>query len=225
MHDAGEARSRRGRRHAGNPNACDSRGVCGTIENFGEHVALRAPIRDSVAIHDASRARLPLVAVAVLRVVSGCAIARRAGRTRRGQRVLGRRLRRDPVGPPPDTLRADKVSCAVDPSYTVGAIANASGACPSTEYQHLPATVRRSVDRASCAWCPISSPTTATCSTCPIGVLAAGRLRRARPEGPARPGHRNGSTSATSRRARPAVGQYAWPYPSPARTYCTLTIF
>jgi hypothetical protein len=22
-----------------------------------------------------------------------------------------------------------------------------------------------------------------------------------------------------------AVGQYAWPYPSPARTYCTLTIF
>src|ERR1700710_3074596 len=38
----------------------------------------------------------------------------------------------------PDTLSATKVSCSADPSYTVGAMANGSGSCPSAEYQHVP---------------------------------------------------------------------------------------
>src|ERR1700712_2625797 len=38
----------------------------------------------------------------------------------------------------PDVLSATKVSCGADPSYTVGAMANGSGSCPSNEYQHVP---------------------------------------------------------------------------------------
>src|SRR3982751_5538374 len=37
-----------------------------------------------------------------------------------------------------DSLHATKVSCSVDPSYTVGAVADGAGVCPSPEYQHLP---------------------------------------------------------------------------------------
>lgn len=43
----------------------------------------------------------------------------------------------------PEVTRAGKVSCDVDPSYTVGAIADGAGACPSAEYQHLPAQLGR----------------------------------------------------------------------------------
>lgn len=123
----------------------------------------------------------------------------------------------------PDTLTADKVSCTADPSYTVGAVANSSGSCPSTEYQHVPTQF---ADPATSRLCLVPNLVADHCYVMdmPIGMLALADC--------AERGQQGLLVQVTQRldvrdqKACPAAaGQYAWPYPSPARTYCTLTIF
>jgi hypothetical protein len=122
-----------------------------------------------------------------------------------------------------DTLTADKVSCAADPSYTVGAVADSSGSCPSAEYQHVPTQF---ADPATSRLCLVPNLVADHCYVMdmPIGMLALADC--------AERGQQGLLVQVTQRldvrdqKACPAAaGQYAWPYPSPARTYCTLTIF
>ena len=123
----------------------------------------------------------------------------------------------------PTTLTADKASCAADPSYTVGALADESGTCPSAEYQHVPTQF---ADPSTTRLCLVPNLVANHCYVMdmPIGMLQLADC--------AERGQDGLLVQVTQRldvrdqRACPsAVGQYAWPYPSPPRTYCTLTIF
>ncbi len=126
----------------------------------------------------------------------------------------------------PNVVRAAKSSCAVDPSYTIGATTTAAGSCPSAEYQRFPATA---ADEPTATLClvpnliadhcyqmelPVGIVTRATCtpsgSEPPTGVLVQVTQR----------------LDVRDQAACPtASGHYAWPYPAPARTYCTQTIY
>ena len=123
----------------------------------------------------------------------------------------------------PDTLRADMVSCGADPSYTVGALTDASGACPSAEYQHLPTQF---ADPSTTRLCLVPNLVADHCYVLdmPVGVVALADC--------AERGHRGLLVQVKQRldvrdqQACPTDGgQYAWPYPSPPRTYCTQTLF
>ncbi|MDP9166940.1 MAG: hypothetical protein M3O32_12900 [Actinomycetota bacterium] len=120
-------------------------------------------------------------------------------------------------------LSAGKVSCTADPSYTVGAVADGSGTCPSNEYQHLPTQF---ADPSTARLCLVPNLVANHCYVMdmPIGMLQLADC--------AERGQQGLLVQVTQRldvrdqRACPAaVGQYAWPYPSPPHTYCTLTIF
>ncbi|MCV7422409.1 hypothetical protein H7K45_17825 [Mycobacterium yunnanensis] len=123
----------------------------------------------------------------------------------------------------PTTLTADKASCAADPSYTVGAMADESGVCPSAEYQHVPTQF---ADPSTTRLCLVPNLVANHCYVMdmPIGMLELADC--------AERGQKGLLVQVTQRldvrdqQACPAaVGHYAWPYPSPPRTYCTLTIF
>lgn len=123
----------------------------------------------------------------------------------------------------PQTLSADKVSCGADPSYTVGAITDAAGSCPSNEYQHL---ATEFADRSTTRLCLVPNLVADHCYVLdmPVGVIALADC--------AERGQQGLLVQVTQRldirdqQACPSeAGQYAWPYPSPPRTYCTLTIF
>jgi hypothetical protein len=124
----------------------------------------------------------------------------------------------------PDSLKATKVGCAADPSYTVGALTDSSGSCPSDEYQHLPT---KFADPSTSRLCLVPNLVANHCYVLdmPVGVVQlADCSERAQQQGLL--------VQVTQRldvrdqQACPSnVGEYAWPYPSPARTYCTLTIY
>ena len=123
----------------------------------------------------------------------------------------------------PNTLRASPVACTADPSYTVGAMTDASGSCPSTEYQHLPTQL---ADPSTARLCLVPNLVADHCYVLdmPIGVVQRADC--------AERGQQGLLVQVTARldvrdqQACPSdVGQFAWPYPSPPRTYCTLTIF
>ncbi len=123
---------------------------------------------------------------------------------------------------PPDTLRATEVPCGVDPSYTVGATTDGSGACPSAEYQQLPAQF---ADPSTSRLCLVPN---LVADHCYLLNMPVGMLERADCSDRGR-----GVLVQVTRRldsrdqhACPfAQGHFAWPYPSPARTYCTLTLY
>jgi hypothetical protein len=123
----------------------------------------------------------------------------------------------------PDTLRANRGPCTADPSYTVGAIADGADACPSNEYQHLPA---RFADPSTARLCLVPNLVAEHCYVLdlPIGVV-----QRAECTDRSQKGLLVQVTQRLDVRDQQAcnsgVGQYAWPYPSPPRTYCTLTVF
>jgi hypothetical protein len=130
-----------------------------------------------------------------------------------------------PVGTPdaPGEVRADEVPCSVDASYTVGATADDSGTCPSSEYQRLSGDL---VDLTTSRLCLVPNLVANHCYLLdmPIGVVQRADC--------ADRGQQGLLVQVTQRLdvrdqgACPSdAGQYAWPYPSPARTYCTLTIF
>jgi hypothetical protein len=168
---------------------------------------------------------LVAVAATVLAAVSGC--AKPADQPLRGAASLfavGDCVT-IPAGNPvaPDTLHATKVSCGVDPSYTVGAVANDAGSCPSSEYQHLPSQF---ADESTTKLCLVPNLVAEHCYELgvPVGTLALADCTQR--------GQNGLLVQITARldvrdqQACPSDGgHYAWPYPSPARTYCTLTIF
>jgi hypothetical protein len=129
-----------------------------------------------------------------------------------------------PAGTPsaPDVARATKVACSADPSYTVGAVADAAGACPSDEYQHLPAAL---ADPSTARLCLVPNLVTYHCYElgAPAGVVGLADCT-SRGDGvlvqvTQRLDVRDGATCPK------ASGEYAWRYPSPARTYCTRTLY
>ncbi|MDT5302370.1 MAG: hypothetical protein QOG79_5612 [Mycobacterium sp.] len=129
-----------------------------------------------------------------------------------------------PAGSPasPGTLKAAKTGCGADPSYTVGATTDSSGSCPSNEYQHLPTQF---ADPSTSRLCLVPNLVADHCYVLdmPIGVVQRADCSDRRQAGLL--------VQVTQRldvhdqQACPSdVGEFAWPYPSPPRTYCTLTI-
>jgi len=124
---------------------------------------------------------------------------------------------------PPDAAQAWPSSCGTDPSYTVGAVADSYGACPTSEYQHFPAA-----DADTARLCLVPNLLAEHCYrlSMPIGMVAAADCTEPPTSGPD-----TGLLVRITARldvhdegACPAASGYAWPYPSPARTYCTATL-
>ncbi len=121
-----------------------------------------------------------------------------------------------------DPAQAVEVDCTQDPSYTVGATTNAAGECPTDDYQHLPTAYAEPSTARLCLvpnlvanHCylmemPIGLVEKADCGKRDEGVLVQITQR----------------LEVQDQSACPAAsGAYAWPYPAPARTYCTQTLF
>lgn len=127
-----------------------------------------------------------------------------------------------PVG-----VQARRAECNQDPSYTVGAVTDSSGRCPTAEYQHFAAPV---AERQTAGLCLVPNLVADHCYrlVMPIGVM-----ERADCHEPRGGGSTTGLLVHVTQRldvhdqsACPSAhGTYAWPYPSPARTYCTATLF
>ncbi|HNM83394.1 MAG: hypothetical protein U0Q20_05565 [Mycobacterium sp.] len=127
----------------------------------------------------------------------------------------------------PDGVQTQRASCTQDPSYTVGALVDAAGRCPTPEYQHFPAPA---ADRATAGLCLVPNLVADHCYRLgvPLGVVERAACNDPRDGGPD-----SGVLVQVTRRldvhdqnACPAGGgSYAWPYPAPARTYCTATLY
>ena len=121
---------------------------------------------------------------------------------------------------PPDAVQTRRSSCADDPSFTIGAMADGSGSCPTAEYQHFPAP---SADRVTAELCLVPNLVAEHCYRLgmPIGVVERAECTD------------SGVLVQVTQRldvhdqhACPSSGgSFAWPYPSPARTYCTSTLY
>lgn len=123
----------------------------------------------------------------------------------------------------PETLRASDVSCAEDPSYTVGALADDSGVCPSNEYQQLPSEF---ADDATSRLCLVPNLVADHCYVMemPIGVMERADCTDRDQQGVLV--QITQRLDVRDQQACPSdVGHFAWPYPSPPRTYCTVTVF
>lgn len=122
----------------------------------------------------------------------------------------------------PAPVQAAKVACSEDPSYTVGAIASEEGQCPSSEYQHLAAKL---ADPATARLCLVPNLVANHCYEMgvPMGVVelanCADRGQGVLVQVTQRLDVRDQSACPTE------SGHFAWPYPSPARTYCTRTVY
>ncbi|MGU3497700.1 hypothetical protein [Mycobacterium sp. C31M] len=122
----------------------------------------------------------------------------------------------------PSPARASEAPCTADPSYTVGATTDADGECPTAEYQHLPSEY---ADPSTARLCLVPNLLANQCylMEMPIGLVEKADCRD-RGEGvlvqvTQRLDVRDQSACPA------AAGAYAWPYPKPARTYCTRTVF
>jgi hypothetical protein len=163
-----------------------------------------------------------LAVLAIVLSVAGCGLTNEPA-PRAGTKVFGVG---DCVSIPstaPNTLHASEVSCTADPSYTVGALANDTGTCPSNEYQQLPS---KYADDATSRLCLVPNLVADHCYVMdmPIGVMVRADCTDRNQQGIL--------VQVTQRldvrdqQACPSdVGHFAWPYPSPPRTYCTLTVF
>jgi hypothetical protein len=122
----------------------------------------------------------------------------------------------------PRPLHATKAPCGVDPSYTIGAVTNASGACPSTEYQQFPTQF---ADPSTANLCLVPNLVVNHCYALdmPVGMVTRADCSERGRDVVVQVTQR---LDAHDQHACPAAGgHYAWPYPSPARTYCTLTLY
>jgi hypothetical protein len=127
----------------------------------------------------------------------------------------------------PGGVQARRADCTQDPSYTVGAVTDISGRCPTTEYQHFAAPV---AERQTAGLCLVPNLVADHCYrlALPIGVMERADCGEPRGGGPT-----TGLLVQITQRldvhdqsACPSAGgKFAWPYPSPARTYCTATLF
>lgn len=129
-----------------------------------------------------------------------------------------------PAGPTPapEPARASAVACTADPSYTVGATTNADGNCPTTEYQHLPS------DYAEPSTARLCLVPNLVANQCYLMQMPIGLVQKAdcRDRGQGVLVQVTQRLDVRDQSACPATaGAYAWPYPAPARTYCTQTLF
>jgi hypothetical protein len=131
------------------------------------------------------------------------------------------------TAPSPNIVQTRRASCADDPSYIIGAMADATGTCPASEYQHFPGPA---ADRVTASLCLVPNLVADHCYRLgmPIGVIEPAECSAPRTGGP--------DTGVLvqvrqrldvhDQRACPSEGgTFAWPYPSPARTYCTSTLY
>jgi hypothetical protein len=168
-----------------------------------------------------TRRMLIAVMALTLAVISGCGL-RTESAERAGANVFS--VGECVVIPStaPDTLRANRSACTADPSYTVGALANGSDACPSNEYQHLPA---KFADPSTAKLCLVPN---LVAEHCYVLDLPVGVVQRAECTDRSQKGLLVQVTQRLDvhdqQACQSGVGQYAWPYPSPPRTYCTLTV-
>ncbi|MFI2839754.1 MULTISPECIES: hypothetical protein [Mycolicibacterium] len=124
--------------------------------------------------------------------------------------------------PDPDPARATETSCTADPSYTVGATTDAAGECPTAEYQHLPSGY---ADPSTARLCLVPNLVAEQCylMEMPIGLVEKADCRD---RGQGVLVQVTQRLDVRDQSACPATaGTYAWPYPQPARTYCTQTLF
>lgn len=125
----------------------------------------------------------------------------------------------------PDIVETRPSPCTQDPSYTIGALTGSTGRCPTAEYQHFAAPA---ADRATAGLCLVPNLVAEHCYrlSMPIGVVA--RSDCAPPSTAPAGGvlvQITARLDVHDRHACPASGGlFAWPYPSPARTYCTATL-
>ncbi|CAN5690675.1 hypothetical protein BH09ACT7_BH09ACT7_00400 [soil metagenome] len=125
----------------------------------------------------------------------------------------------------PNLVRATKSSCVVDPSYTIGATTTASGTCPSAEYQRFPAPA---ADESTATLCLVPNLVADHCYQLemPIGIVARADCAASRTDPTGVLVQVTERLDVRDQTACPtANGHYAWPYPAPARTYCTQTLF
>ncbi|MGU3651135.1 hypothetical protein [Mycolicibacterium sp. A43C] len=124
--------------------------------------------------------------------------------------------------PAPDPARATEASCTADPSYTVGATTDAAGECPTAEYQHVPTGY---ADPSTARLCLVPNLVANQCylMEMPIGLVEKADCRD---RGQGVLVQVTQRLDVRDQSACPAAaGRYAWPYPQPARTYCTQTLF
>ncbi|MET0898132.1 MAG: hypothetical protein ABWY45_09495 [Mycobacterium sp.] len=125
-----------------------------------------------------------------------------------------------------NTVRAKRAPCTEDPSYTIGATTSAAGECPSLEYQHFSTEVS---DETTAGLCLVPNLVTEHCY---LLQMPTGAMQRADCDPTSVDPAGGLLVQVTDRhdvhdqRACPNDGnQYVWPYPSPQRTYCTMTLF
>lgn len=130
-----------------------------------------------------------------------------------------------PSTSPADPIaKAAKVDCNADPSYTIGATADGTGTCPSDEYQRVSTQY---ADPSTARLCLVPNLLADHCYVLemPIGVVQkADCAERGQEQGLLVQITQRLDTRDQSACPK-ATGSYAWPYPSPARTYCTQTLF
>lgn len=116
---------------------------------------------------------------------------------------------------------AHAAHCAQDPSYTVGAVA-ADGNCPSPVYQQA------SAPDSDATLCLVPNLVAEHCYrlSLPIGVLSRSNCAaESRPQdGVLVQITRRYDTVADHAACPDTAGNHVWPYPVPARTYCTRTL-
>lgn len=130
------------------------------------------------------------------------------------------------TGSAADTVVTRRASCTEDPSYTIGAMADMTGSCPSPAYQHFPAPA---ADRLTAGLCLVPNLAADHCYRLgmPIGLIEPAECNSPRAD------LGDGVLVQVTRRldvhdqnACPSSGgSFAWRYPSPARTYCTSTLY
>lgn len=122
----------------------------------------------------------------------------------------------------PDIVETRPSPCTQDPSYTIGALTGSTGRCPTAEYQHFAAPA---ADRATAGLCLVPNLVAEHCYllNMPIGTLA--RTNCAAPPEAGLLVQITKRLDTHDRTACPQTGaDHVWPYPSPARTYCTRTL-
>ena len=123
-----------------------------------------------------------------------------------------------------DQVQTRPAACTEDPSYTVGAMASFDGSCPSTEYQHFPGPA---ADRDTAALCLVPNLVADHCYWLglPIGTLTRADCAAPRDDAGLLVKITQKLDVRNQRACPTADGQHAWPYPEPARTYCTATLY
>ncbi len=83
----------------------------------------------------------------------------------------------------PEGVQTRRAACTADPSYTVGALVDDAGRCPTSEYQHFPAPA---ADRATAGLCLVPNLVADHCYRLgvPIGVVERAACNDPRDGGP-----------------------------------------